>query len=92
MSRRTKLRLTIEADIDIDSDEYPELTEEKIRKSVVIRESDITDGFEITTALPEYDNTVNFFLWNGVIVKKELISAQEDMNHYDDNTITMGGM
>ena len=63
-------------DVDIDKDQYPHLTIEDIEKSIVIQNSDAIDGFEITTNLPHLDNTRDFFLWDGVIVKKELIQPE----------------
>ena len=63
-------------DVDIDKDQYPHLTIEDIEKSIVIQNSDAIDGFEITTNLPRLDNTRDFFLWDGVIVKKELIQPE----------------
>ena len=62
--------------MDIDKDQYPHLTIEDIEKSIVIQNSDAIDGFEITTNLPHLDNTRDFFLWDGVIVKKELIQPE----------------
>lgn len=74
---RKKLRLTIEMDIDIDPDEYPDLTVKEVEKSIIIQDSDVIDGFEITTYHPDLDNTSDFFLKNGVIVQKELISESQ---------------
>lgn len=81
-----KIRITIEMDVDIDTEEYPDITEEEVRKAVVIQNSDVIDGFEITTNHPRYDNTCDFFLSNGVIVKKELISAEEHRQEVDEVT------
>ena len=63
-------------DVDIDKDQYPHLTIEDIKKSIVIQNSDAIDGFEITTNHPRLDNTRDFFLWDGVIVKKELVQPE----------------
>ena len=63
-------------DVDIDKDQYSHLTIEDIEKSIVIQNSDAIDGFEITTNLPHLDNTRDFFLWDGVIVKKELVHPE----------------
>lgn len=69
---RKKLRLTIE--MDIDTDEYPNLTAKEVEQSVILQDSDAIDGFEITMCHPDLDNTSDFVLSNGVIVQKELIS------------------
>ena len=63
-------------DVDIDKDKYPQLTEEDIEKAIVIQNSDVLDGFEITTNHPRLDNTCDFFLWNGAIIKKEFVETK----------------
>lgn len=88
-SRPMKIRLTVEMDVDIDTEEYPDMTEEEVRKAVVIQDSDVVDGFEITTSHPHYDNTNDFFLSNGVIVKKELITAEQEHRKEVDEATDM---
>lgn len=84
-----KIRLTVEMDVDIDTEEYPDMTEEEVRRAVVIQDSDVIDGFEITTNHPDYDNTNDFFLSNAVIVKKELITAEQEHKKEVDETTDM---
>ena len=72
---RKKLRLTIE--MDIDTDEHPNLTAKEVEQSIILQDSDVVDGFEITTCHPDLDNTSDFVLSNGVIVQKELISEEQ---------------
>ncbi len=88
-SRPMKIRLTLEMDVDIDAEEYPDMTEEEVRKAVVIQDSEVIDGFEITTRHPHYDNTNDFFLSNGVIVKKELITAEQEHRKEVDEATDM---
>ena len=42
-----KIELKIIADIDIDQEEYPDITPEKVLDGVKVYESDVVDGFEI---------------------------------------------
>ena len=88
-SKPIKIRLTVEMDVDIDTEEYPDLTEEEVKKAIVIQDSDVIDGFEITTNHPYYDNTNDFFLRNGVIVKKELITAEQEHKKEVDEATDM---
>ena len=62
--------------MDIDKDKYPNITSEDIARAIILQDSDAIDGFEITTQLPQLDNTSDFFLWEGVIVKKELVASE----------------
>lgn len=72
-----KIELKIIADIDIDQDEYPNITPETVLDSVRVYESDVVDGFEITTSIKGLDNTSDFFLKNAVLEEKQLIDEQE---------------
>lgn len=72
-----KIELKIIADIDIDKDEYPDITPEKVLDGVRVYESDVIDGFEITTSIRGLDNTQDFFLKNAVIEEKQLVDEQE---------------
>ena len=72
-----KIELKIIADIDIDQDEYPDITPETVLDSVRVYESDVVDGFEITTSIKGLDNTHDFFLQNAVLEEKKLIDEQE---------------
>lgn len=72
-----KIELKIIADIDIDQDEYPNITPETVLDGVRVYESDVVDGFEITTSIKGLDNTSDFFLKNAVLEEKQLIDEQE---------------
>lgn len=72
-----KIELKIIADIDIDKDEYPDITPETVLDGVRVYESDSVDGFEITTSINGLDNTQDFFLKNAVLEGKQLIDEQE---------------
>lgn len=72
-----KIELKIIADIDIDQDEYPDITPEIVLDGVRVYESDVVDGFEITTSIRGLDNTNDFFLKNAVIEEKQLVDEQE---------------
>lgn len=72
-----KIKLKIIADLDIDQDEYPNITPETVLDGVRVYESDVVDGFEITTSIKGLDNTQDFFLKNAVLEEKQLIDEQE---------------
>ena len=74
--QQAKIRLTIE--MDIDAGEHPNITEE-VKNAVVLRDSDAVDGFEITTDDSRFDNTSDFFLKNGKIVEKELLTGDNPL-------------
>ena len=75
--KRAKIRLTVE--MDIDAGEHPNVTEEEVKNAVVLRDSDAVDGFEITTDDLRFDNTSDFFLKNGRIVEKELLTGDGNL-------------
>ena len=85
MTDKKKLRLTLEMDVEIDREEYPELTENEIEDGIFLRDSDDIDGFEITTDISGLDHTTDFFLRNGKISKKEWVSFEQKA--YSENTI-----
>ena len=72
-----KIKLKIIADLNIDQDEYPNITPETVLDGVRVYESDVVDGFEITTSIKGLDNTQDFFLKNAVLEEKQLIDEQE---------------
>lgn len=72
-----KIEFKITADVEIDQEEYPDITPEKILESIRIYESDVIDGFEVTTSINGLDNTSAFFLKNAVLEEKQLIAEQE---------------
>lgn len=67
-----KIELTVIADIFID-DECQKISPDEVLKGIVIRDSDTVDGFELTTDIPGFDNTADFFLKNGRIKEKKFI-------------------
>ena len=75
--QQSKIRLAIE--MDIDAGEHPNITEEEVKNAVVLRDSDAVDGFEITTDDSRFDNTSDFFLKNGRIVEKELLTGDGNL-------------
>ena len=81
--QQAKIRLTIEMDIAVD--EYPNLTADEVAKSIILQDSDMIDGFEITTNHPDLENNSDFVLSNGAIVRKELVpevqSEEIDYKH-----------
>ena len=68
-----KFELTIVADVFIDENSYPTIAPNDVLKGVIIQNSDIIDGFEITTSIPNLDNTKDFFFTSAKIMKKKLI-------------------
>lgn len=74
MVRKLKIELKIIADIEIDQEEYPEITPEEVLDGITIYDSDVVDGFELTTEIYGLSNTSDFFLRNAYIEKKRLIS------------------
>lgn len=69
-----QIEITIAADIVIDENKHPNITPDDLLKGVVIRNSDVVDGFELTTNIDGFDNTVDFFLQKAKITKKSLIN------------------
>ena len=57
-----QIEITIAADIVIDENKHPNITPDDLLKGVVIRNSDVVDGFELTTNIDGFDNTVDFLL------------------------------
>ena len=70
-----KVELKIEAEIEINKDEYPNITPQMVLNGVQIFESDVCDGFEITTSIEGCNNTSDFFLKNAVLLEKHLHSV-----------------
>ncbi len=70
-----KVELKIEAEIEIDKDEYPNITPQMVLNGVRIFESDVCDGFEITTSIEGCNNTSDFFLKDAVLLEKHLHSV-----------------
>lgn len=69
-----KIELNIIIDAFIDKEEYPHISPEKLVDSIIIRNSDVFDGFEITTKIDGLDETKDFFLNSAKIKTKKLVS------------------
>lgn len=67
-----KVRIVIEAEINEETMEECGCCVEKVKNNIVLWDSDIIDGFELTTNISGLDNTSEFFLQNGKIIKTEL--------------------
>ena len=63
-----KYEIVLSIEIDIDKSEYPNITEKDVVDSLFIQDSDIIDGFKLTTAVKGYDNTKDYFLKNARII------------------------
>ena len=72
-------------DIDIDKEEYPDLTENQVLNNITVYNDDVVDGFELTTDIYGYDNTNDFFLFNGKIISKEIMPVlSEEVNEIEE--------
>lgn len=71
--RNLKIELTITADVFIDKNSYPNIAPNDVLNGVIIQNSDIIDGFELTTSIPNTDNTKDFFFTSAKITKRKLI-------------------
>lgn len=76
----TKVRLTIELEIDAEMLEQNGLSAEDVVDGIYIRDDDVCDGFQITTAINGFDCTTDFFLQNGILISKELVKREEGVN------------
>lgn len=68
-----KYEIVLSIEIDIDKNEYPDVTDKDVVEGLIIQDSDIVDGFELTTAVRGYDNTKDYFLKNAKIINKNII-------------------
>lgn len=71
-----KVRMTIEFDINEEMLQKSGIPASGVLKGLRFRESDVVDGFDITTHIPGFDNTSDFFLENGAIVDKMLVERE----------------
>ena len=69
-----KIELTIIADVLIEENSYSNVVSDTVLDGVIIQNSDTIDGFEITTSIPNPDNTKNFFFTSAKITKKKIIN------------------
>lgn len=69
-----KIELTVIADVFIDENSYPNIAPKNVLDGVTIQNSDIIDGFEITTNIPNHDNTKDFFFTSAKITKRRIIN------------------
>ncbi len=65
----SKARITIEFDIE----ENNGADVQTVLNGVTLLDDDIVDGFCLTTILKGFDNTSDYFLSNGRIIRRELI-------------------
>ncbi len=68
-----KIELTVIADVFIDENSFPNIAPKNVLDGVIIQNSDIIDGFEITTNIPNLDNTKDYFFTSARIAKKKII-------------------
>lgn len=73
-----KVRIIIETDIDGESlaeksNNGATITPEDVLQAIILQNSDIIDGFELTTTLPGFDCAFDYFLCNGKIISKEFV-------------------
>lgn len=54
------------------------LTAEKVLDNIYMDDDDVRDGFQIGTIIEGFDNTSDFFLENGAVVSKEIVSPERD--------------
>lgn len=69
-----KIRVIVEAEIDEEIMKECGCDISDVRNGIRIYDSDIIDGFELTTSICGCDNTSDFFLKNGEIKKVELLN------------------
>lgn len=69
-----KCEIVISVEICIDKKEYPNVSEKDVLDNLIIQDSDIIDGFELTTEIRDYDNAKDYFLKNARIISKRKIS------------------
>lgn len=69
-----KCEIVLSVEINIDKKEYPNVSEKDVLDNLIIQDSDVIDGFELTTEIRGYDNANDYFLKNARIVSKKQIS------------------
>jgi hypothetical protein len=67
------VRLVIEIDLDSEAMEEHGVKAKDVLDGIFIRDHDIIDGFEITTAIEAVDRTRDYLLCNGRIVSREMV-------------------
>lgn len=70
---KKRARITVEFDIDECVLQGTSKTAEEVLDGVMIQDELVTDGFVITTQIPELDNLQDFFICGETIVEKELL-------------------
>ena len=89
-----KVELTIEFELDAETlDETGEKPED-ILSDIVLVDSDIVDGFELTTDCFNYDRTVVFFIEpsSGVITSRKLVKTENEPLTREKFTELCGGL
>lgn len=74
-----KMQVTVELDVEIDREEYPELDEKDVLDGVYIYDDYLVDGFVLSTDIPNCNNLHDFFLRSGKIIKKEMMPENPDI-------------
>lgn len=85
-----RVRMTVEFDINEDTLIEKGLQLEDVLNGLAFHESDVSDGFEITTNIPGCDCTADFFLTAGTVVGVEEIEPPkanrlDKINSYKSN-------
>lgn len=92
--RSAKAILTIEIGIDLDETESRGLTAEDVMKRICFEDDHIIDGSDLTTDVPGFDRTSDFFLTSGAkIVSRSLASRAQEPVPFDttDKCRLLGG-
>lgn len=73
--RSTKAILTIEIGIDLNEAESRGLTAEDVLKRICLEDDPVIDGSDLTTDVPGFDRTSNFFLVGGARIVSRTLAA-----------------
>lgn len=74
-----KVKLEIELEMENDGDN-PAFTKEQMLKALSIQESEVVDGFEITTDFDNFDNANNFYIkpYSAKIISRKMLDQVEE--------------
>lgn len=72
-----RTELTVMVDIDINKKIYPDITPENVLDNIVIQNSGVIDGFELTTDINGLDNRKDYFLTLANITNKKVIKDKK---------------
>lgn len=76
MENRRRIRVTIDVIVTNDNAEVEvdrEVPFDEIKDGIIIQQSDVIDGYELTTDVACCCNTSNFFIKDATIVSKEYV-------------------